>query len=910
MSTAILIWCVVQVTLFALVAGVVYLVARRLHASLGSITASVSLALVLALTALAASPWPRWELNSPDRAAKAAAAVTPNVESDPEEGSTVVAPNVAEPADDSMLSPALAAWSAFADALAEPPLAATAAEPEAASLVFSWRTAARWLLIVCLVVGVLRFVWGVWVVRSLVNESSALGDDDAALVLLADLQSQLGVSTPIELRQSPTIATPATVGWRRPTILLPTRWRDWTASELKAVLAHELAHIAARDYRSWLIARLAVAVHFYHPLVHWLAGRLQMEQELAADAMAVRLVGDRQNYLHSLASLALATPQHRLSGPARTLIPGRSLLMRRVEMLREAKGRTSSKSISPITRATAAVCLAVVAVAVAGVRQVASGQDAPGAVAEESPTITPTPANVPRIGLEVLPDNTIYAVSVRPAELLSQPGFKDLAQKLDDVVPESLRKQVSVSQIAEVLVVVYGFPRDEPRFVVRFVEPSACESFVAALVDKMTKADGYTAPSSTVWQTKDQRLTKVDPQTIVLDHFGRSDARNALPPAVQSKREWDDPWQQASDKQLVFAFDMQRFWSQTSPQDQAQLVGGFPMQMIGPLLTDTKWCVASVDAIDGLKIDAMVQCTDDKTAAAVADTSKAALTLIGNMVEQQRAVAKGEVSNLGLPDHNLASVDALFDLAAEFTSETEIDADGQQVKLSFASQKLDAEKVAITTGLLMPAIQAAGEASRRTQSTNNMKHLMLALLNYESTYRHLPPAVVYEELPDGTRVPRSWRVEILPFLEGGAELYQQYRRNEPYDSEANMKVMAKMPTVFRSPSDDSSSTNTSYFAITGPETIFHNEEGAQFAEVTDGTSNTIALVESKRPIAWTKPEDIAYRADEPMPKMKGWHPGGFIAARVDGSVHFMMQDIDEETLRWLIERADGNLIRH
>src|SRR5690606_23943671 len=158
----------------------------------------------------------------------------------------------------------------------------------------------------CIAIGLVRFVWGVWVVRRLVGESHELSSNDrSAMELLDGLQATLSLARSVSLREPPSIGTPATGGWRRPTSLLPATWRTWSTGELSAALAHELAHIAARDYRSWLVARLAVAIHFYHPLVHWLARRLQLEQELAADAMAAQVIGDRQSYLRSLASLAL-----------------------------------------------------------------------------------------------------------------------------------------------------------------------------------------------------------------------------------------------------------------------------------------------------------------------------------------------------------------------------------------------------------------------------------------------------------------------------------------------------------------------------------------------------------------------------------------------------------------------------
>src|SRR5690606_21843437 len=89
----------------------------------------------------------------------------------------------------------------------------------------------------------------------------------------------------VEPRESHEINSPATIGWRRPLLLLPLDWRSWTIDERRVVIAHELAHVARGDYLTWLIAQASLALHFYHPLVHWLAGRLRVEQEMAADSL-------------------------------------------------------------------------------------------------------------------------------------------------------------------------------------------------------------------------------------------------------------------------------------------------------------------------------------------------------------------------------------------------------------------------------------------------------------------------------------------------------------------------------------------------------------------------------------------------------------------------------------------------
>ena len=115
----------------------------------------------------------------------------------------------------------------------------------------------------------------------------------ALSALLEELRGRLGCRRRVEVRETPDLTTPATAGWRRPVVLLPEDWRSWDGHERRAVLAHELAHVCRDDYLTGLVARLALALHFYHPLVHWLAARLRLEQELAADALGARFAGGR-----------------------------------------------------------------------------------------------------------------------------------------------------------------------------------------------------------------------------------------------------------------------------------------------------------------------------------------------------------------------------------------------------------------------------------------------------------------------------------------------------------------------------------------------------------------------------------------------------------------------------------------
>ena len=188
----------------------------------------------------------------------------------------------------------------------------------------------------------------------------------------------------------------------------------------------------------------------------------------------------------------------------------------------------------------------------------------------------------------------------------------------------------------------------------------------------------------------------------------------------------------------------------------------------------------------------------------------------------------------------------------------------------------------------------------------NLRELALAMHNYAQANRRFPPAVLYG--PDG-KTPYSWRVALLPFLNQKA-LYDQYHFDEPWDGPNNRKLFEKMPAVFHAPSPppDANAKNASYFALVGPGTMFDGKKGTEFREITDGTSNTILLVEAKRDIPWTKPEDIPYDPDKRLPELGGYFENGFCVAMTDGSTRMLPNGISDKTLRALITKAGGEAV--
>lgn len=217
----------------------------------------------------------------------------------------------------------------------------------------------------------------------------------------------------------------------------------------------------------------------------------------------------------------------------------------------------------------------------------------------------------------------------------------------------------------------------------------------------------------------------------------------------------------------------------------------------------------------------------------------------------------------------------------------------------------------VLAGLLLPAVQAAREAARRAQCSNNLKQIGLAMHQYESQYGCFPPAY----LPDKAGKPmHSWRVLLLPYLEA-EPLYWQYRFDEPWDGPNNQVLTNLMPTVYRCPSDPSpnAAMTTNYVVITGVGTMFEGAKATSLGDIADGTSNTLLVVEVPgTSVHWMEPKDTTVEGLNQMLQNvfngRSGHPAGFNALFCDGSVRLFSFEIDEEMLKLMIQKSDGQAI--
>ncbi len=265
--------------------------------------------------------------------------------------------------------------------------------------------------------------------------------------------------------------------------------------------------------------------------------------------------------------------------------------------------------------------------------------------------------------------------------------------------------------------------------------------------------------------------------------------------------------------------------------------------------------------------------------------------------------------------------------------------------------------IGILIALLLPAVQAAREAARRMQCSNNLKQIALAAHLYENTYDCLPPARLKNDYGSTFFI-------LLPFLEQAAS-YVRYDPEKGILDPANsgvaetriptylcpsMVIRRKVPDFqcvgeFGAPGSYAVSTGTKHTLLAHTGAIIRPEEGPiSFAEIKDGTSSTLMFGEfdygledlpwlgckpSRPPNAWSRSQwavgvhgggwtwgstfgtfnpDQFILGQSYAFNFRSEHPGGVNFALVDGSVRFIADDIDAGLLDDLATRAGGEVI--
>jgi len=280
--------------------------------------------------------------------------------------------------------------------------------------------------------------------------------------------------------------------------------------------------------------------------------------------------------------------------------------------------------------------------------------------------------------------------------------------------------------------------------------------------------------------------------------------------------------------------------------------------------------------------------------------------------------------------------------------------------------------IGVLVALLLPAVQAAREAARRTQCSNNLKQLALGLHNYHDTHRAFP-------LGGAPNQYLGYAARLLPFIEQ-QPLYDRVRFGEVYSSPSNYAVGAARIDAFFCPSasvlqslhapeqsNGERCYTIHYYANSGPigtnpmsgqnynvkseyessfgqfaiDGIIYYRSSLRMADVTDGTSNTIALGEiswndyggyrawhrggyhtgsgteivniSEKSHRWPinigkRDTASTYRSLKNDGPYGSQHPGGAMFALCDGSIRFLSETVDHNTYLSLASRNGGEVI--
>ena len=234
---------------------------------------------------------------------------------------------------------------------------------------------------------------------------------------------------------------------------------------------------------------------------------------------------------------------------------------------------------------------------------------------------------------------------------------------------------------------------------------------------------------------------------------------------------------------------------------------------------------------------------------------------------------------------------------------------GSDVTLT-ASYKADFDIGAIVAD----AVKKVKDDAPRLTAQNNFKQIGIALHNIHDVNNALPVhAIGAKGVPvkgPNDKALLSWRVAILPYIEQD-NLYRQFKLDEPWDSEHNKKLIPLMPKIYApAGKPPAKAGHTHVQMLVGPG---GTPLGAKFASITDGLSNTLAVVEAADAVIWTKPDDVVvpfkYNAGELKKKFgSGEFPGGFNVLFWDGSTRFLRDTVKESTLSLLCYPSDGQVI--
>ncbi len=249
-------------------------------------------------------------------------------------------------------------------------------------------------------------------------------------LMLQRIAASVGARESVRLLISSMVGVPTVIGWLRPVILVPVEFFTGVPVEhIKALLAHEIAHIRRLDYLASMLQSIAEAVLFYHPAVWWISEQIRAERELCCDDIAVAVSGDVLTYARALAELESRQPVLKTALAAN----GGSLVNRIRRLLEPESARERGNNLPGPGAAWAMILLWIAGVGVSAVHA-AQTPVMPRTLAPVRVTLSPDP--LPTLASRAR--NTLLFDPFLSAQLQQPAGGETVAKPL---TPEQIKEQ-------------------------------------------------------------------------------------------------------------------------------------------------------------------------------------------------------------------------------------------------------------------------------------------------------------------------------------------------------------------------------------------------------------------------------------------------------------------------------------
>jgi len=534
--------------------------------------------------------------------------------------------------------------------------------------------------------------------------------------------------------------------------------------------------------------------------------------------------------------------------------------------------------------------------------------------------VTPLAPATPRMDLSYIPEEAFSAVVLHPRRVYSHPivkGIRDLAppgmfapgsgmvpfdaqmgmtqiaefSSWMGIAPENLDEVVILLDRSFPEAAVAGFVEGGPQFgvIIRNSAPIDVEGALTSLGKVIPGVDAEDFEGVTLLSSPDRNgcIAFITDSMFIVGQFDFVKKMILAREQVASTSVLTKRLEALGNQLFVLAVDGQPLGDAV-----AQVAGQIPppVSLFSPYFTGAKELNLAFDLDAPVMLQINVQFKNEQLATGL----HAILDQNWSWAKEQYTDAKKFIS----AEPGMA---ALLPYTDQFISESQLSKVGELI--TFTVPRLhDLDQL---PERLKPAFEQANKAAEKTKQLNNQKNSLkqigLAFHNYHDAFKMFP-ALNGPGPKDMPHPGLSWRVYLLPFLDE-APLYNQFKLDEPWDSEHNKSLIARMPKVFGTNKDG----KTTIHLFTGKGAPFQNDAGTGIQSIRDGTSNTFLAVEAGEDVAeiWTKPGGLEFDPENPL-KCLG-EIKEFLVVMMDGSVR-RVKDIKAETFSRLVQHADSQVI--